>query len=313
MRLYLADAMSIVGAPTYNFPAFERNARTLRAKGHDVVSPNEIDEFEGWVEVVRTTGGEIIEVRPTPKYTYEGILARDLEFVSTCDGIVMGPDWKHSPGAKRERAHAEKLGLVVFESIADVPNIGMLPGRPAHLVGLTGYAQSGKDTSAGFMAEHGFQRLAFADALKNLAVLAGPEFADRTDYIRPLADIVEQYGWEYAKASVGGVREFLQDLGVGVRDIIGSETWVNVVLRQLQPGGLYVITDVRFPNEVQAIRRAGGTIARVQRPGTGAVNAHVSEAFDGSEADWTIRNDGDLDQLRDRVDEFVGAVFLGVA
>lgn len=313
-RIYFADAMSVVGPPTFNFPAFEHHARQLRALGHDVIVPNEIDEFEGWVDVERTTGGEIISVTPADKYSYEAILARDLEYVATCDAIVLGPDAHRSPGAQRELAKATELGLTVYARISDVPQAGPFlrfhraTPAPATLIGLTGYAQSGKDTTAGFMAEAGFQRLAFADALKKLAyetspLVAGPLLAHDDDPWGPwdLSTLIDREGWETAKASAPNfshnTRTLLQNLGVAVRNVIGDDTWVRLVLDAVQPGGRFVITDVRFPNEVAAIKAAGGTIVRVNRPGTGPVNAHVSESFDGSEADYLLGNTGGLGDL----------------
>lgn len=60
----------------------------------------------------------------------------------------------------------------------------------------------------------------------------------------------------------------------------------------------WIITDTRFPNEAQAIKKAGGFIIRVDRPGVNAINAHPSEtALDDWEFDYRIGNASDLTSL----------------
>lgn len=171
------------------------------------------------------------------------------------------------------------------------------------LVGLCGLAQSGKDTFAGYL---GYRRIAFADALKELALAANPHFFYKLEKYRgvsmkaSLQAIVEQRGWEYAKAQVPGVRQFLQDLGVGVRDILGPDTWVNAAFRDYDPAVPTVFTDVRFENEFAEIRRRGGVIVRVIRLGQESGDAHVSEnGWQSIQPDWIVAAaEGDLDVLR---------------
>ena len=71
-----------------------------------------------------------------------------------------------------------------------------------------------------------------------------------------------------------------------------------------QPRGV-VISDCRFPNEVAAIRAAGGRIWRVVRPVEGATETwrlHESEAHvDQLDVDTTIINAGSLVQLADAI------------
>lgn len=120
------------------------------------------------------------------------------------------------------------------------------------LVGLAGYARSGKDTAAGALVDLGYDRRGFADALKLLAA---------------------RIGWDGRKDDAG--RKLLQDLGVGARDLLGADVWVDALMSTLT--GPTVITDVRFPNEVDAICDRGGVVLRIWRPGVGPALGHVSE------------------------------------
>jgi hypothetical protein len=60
------------------------------------------------------------------------------------------------------------------------------------------------------------------------------------------------------------------------------------------------VTDIRFANEAAMIRDLGGVLVRVERPGVGPVNEHVSEVMP-FEADHTLLNDGSIEQLHDTI------------
>lgn len=46
--------------------------------------------------------------------SYEAILAADMAFLEACDAIFLMPGWETSPGANREKLHAEGLGIPVY-------------------------------------------------------------------------------------------------------------------------------------------------------------------------------------------------------
>jgi hypothetical protein len=86
------------------------------------------------------------------------------------------------------------------------------------------------------------------------------------------------------------------------RDLIHPELWVNhwkaLACETLDHGRRVVTDDIRFPNEVVAVKSSGGTVVRVERPGV-AAQSHSSEAMIMYlPADLTITNDGSLAKLR---------------
>lgn len=175
------------------------------------------------------------------------------------------------------------------------------------VIGLCGFAQSGKDTAAGFLIDQGWKRLAFADALRDSVYLLNPivrtvcsDFG--AEQIR-VQDIVDTIGWDRAKVDVAEIRELLQRMGTEVgRALYGESFWVDRVLAQMTPDQNYVITDVRFPNEVEAVKSVGGRVIRIYREGVGAVNTHVSDqGIDNLEFDSIILNDGPLEQLEQSI------------
>lgn len=167
------------------------------------------------------------------------------------------------------------------------------------LIGLTGYARSGKDAAASFLVERGWKRLAFADAVRKGLLAMNPIITGS----RRLKDIVDEDGWDYAKLNPE-VRRLLQVYGTEAgRDIHGSECWVEIVelavVAHLREGHRIAITDVRFPEEVGLIRAYRGQIIRITKPGVGPVNDHKSDvAIDRIQEDAWITNDGTLEDLK---------------
>lgn len=185
------------------------------------------------------------------------------------------------------------------------------------LVGMIGKKRSGKDSVASTLVEeYGFIRRAFADPLKEAALGLDPLIRieqDETYLLDPgllgiagvppllrLSAIVEGVGWEAAK-EIREVRRTLQNYGLAIRGI-DPDFWVRQPFATMEPGLAYVVTDVRFPNEVDAVRDRGGKIIRVARPGLVSTDQHVSEtALDDVEPDALIVNDGTLEDLAAKV------------
>lgn len=161
------------------------------------------------------------------------------------------------------------------------------------LVVLSGYAGSGKDAVASVLcAEQGFTRVAFADKVREVALACSPE----------LTMLVRSVGWDNAKRRQD-VRRTLQRLAMAIRDNVDEDAWLDAALRDVDTMfDDIVITDLRFPNELQRVRDLGGTVWRVERAGNGPVNGHESEtAVTAADCDLTVRNDGTLADLQSRV------------
>lgn len=175
------------------------------------------------------------------------------------------------------------------------------------LVGVSGAARHGKDTVAQVLVEDfGFVRVGFADALKKLAIEVNPTIPGHGR----LRSLVLDQGWEEAKV-YPEVRRLLQDLGVGVREVIGPDAWVTAVSRTLQESLAkdIVIPDVRFPNEADFIHDQGGQLWLVNRVGfdNGVGLGHVSEQYvEQLPRDAELLNMDTLEQFKDLVREVAG-------
>ena len=100
------------------------------------------------------------------------------------------------------------------------------------------------------------------------------------------------------------VRELLQKFGTAIRNEVSDDFWVKACLNNLEKDDDYLITDVRFKSEAKGIKDLEGIIVRVNREGAGAGN-HISEIdLDDYSFDYVINNDGNMEDLLFKVKEF---------
>lgn len=149
------------------------------------------------------------------------------------------------------------------------------------IIGLTGYSRAGKDTIAAELAGHGWQRVAFADKLKQAAYDANPTILNPdapAAAATSLQDIVNIIGWDHAK-TWPPVRAYLQRHGDATRNQLGGDSWADTLLTEQcdHQDGKYVVTDCRLPDEADQIRARGGHVIRITRPNVTKVNDHISE------------------------------------
>lgn len=159
------------------------------------------------------------------------------------------------------------------------------------LIGLSGKAGTGKNFLAQqILAPLGFKECALADELKIRGVAVGAGTYDELFHTKPVH-----------------IREWLQQEGTECgRDVYGEDMWVNALMARLtrveEVWGFssFVVTDVRFPNEVEAIQERGGRVYRIEAPVRAAASpltaqqkAHVSETAldDYFDFDGWILND----------------------
>ena len=225
-------------------------------------------------------------------------LEADRTFMEAACGLIICtlPGWRDSYGIEQERIYFESAGKpIVLMTPGEVPS-EVLP-RQRQIIGLCGFATSGKDTAAQGLIADGWTRVALADGVRE-AVLALDPWADDEWRVDDRLDFVNG-DWSEAKKH-SEVRRLLQRMGTEAgRNIHGDDCWIKIAKRKIDTAtGNVVITDVRFANEAAAIRSWGGRIVRIERPGVGPVNGHVSEAMP-FDADETIINDGTIEGLQD--------------
>lgn len=184
------------------------------------------------------------------------------------------------------------------------------------LIGIAGQARAGKDTSADYLAEKlGWARSAFASNVKKIfceAFSAHPEFIETW---KTRNEIPEGFGTP--------VRKALQFIGDGFRQIKDS-VWVDMLLKDISSPT--IISDIRYVNELRAVKERGGKTVLVYRPGflnddpndsEAVMRRFVSHFLDlGQEGlvnsteeyglvDFFIINDGSVSSLHSKIDSLV--------
>lgn len=165
------------------------------------------------------------------------------------------------------------------------------------LIGVSGKMQHGKDAFAFALTQlFGFRRAAFADSLK---AACGEIFGFSTEQMYGAEKETPDPYWNLTP------RDVMQRFGTeAMRSTFGADIWVRSLMRTIeaQPLAFWVVPDVRFPNEAEAIKAAGGIVVRIERPTGAAASTHISElALDSWQGfDALIKNDGSLQDLEDK-------------
>jgi hypothetical protein len=215
------------------------------------------------------------------------------------------------------------------------------------IVGLVGFIGAGKGSIADILVErHGFVKESFANSLKDACsiifgwdreLLEGSTLESRTWRETP------DPWWSAKLGKPFSPRLALQLMGTEAgRQVFHPDLWVHTVMRRCEnnPTHNYAIADVRFPNEIKAIKASGGKVVRVRR-GPDPLwydcafkqnkthlddlwlledsnelmeqkfpDIHHSEwAWIGSDYDVTFDNSCPLEELSKRVDFLVDALY----
>jgi len=288
LKIYIAGPMS--GVENWNFPAFFEAERQLLELGHEVINPAHNDGLTYEDALASANAG---------KHSWDWYMRRDLTNLITCDAICLLPEWKSSKGASLEVTVARSLDMPLY-----ILRDGKLIPR-VEILGLSGWARNGKDTVADHLiSKYGYERISFAAPMKEALYRLNPKITVDSVVSTPIRIGVDVYGWDDLKTHGPEVRELLQRFGTEVgRELWGEDFWVNAAIDSISDGSRVVVSDVRYPNEADAVKKLGGEVWRVVRPGYGAANDHASEhALNDYDFDYMIENNSGVETLYDLVD-----------
>lgn len=201
------------------------------------------------------------------------------------------------------------------------------------LIGIVGFAGSGKGSVSDILCDRwGFKKMALADSVKDVVSVIFDWQRDLlegdTEDSREFRETLDQW-WTKKLGYKVTPRLMLQRMGTEAgRKIFHDDLWLLNLSRKinlLPEDSRIVVPDVRFPNEVEFIRKSGGKIVRVIRGSeppwyedallankSGRIewmkslypDVDYSEwAWIGTKFDHVIINDGGLDDLIPKVIE----------
>lgn len=213
---------------------------------------------------------------------------------------------------------------------------------PGKLIGLGGELRAGKDEAADRLVEkHGYVKMGMSDVLNEALLKLNPWIEvpggrEEFSILKRYSEFHDAVGYVEAKKNPE-VRRLLQVLGTEVgRDMIDPDVWVNMAEARIRNywarGKDVVITAMRFPNELEMLKRLGGhsvwidrsaserleSFGEVDTPGKGVegaesgtegatvgITGHASETSVNADMfTWTLTNEGTLDELYTKVDKF---------
>jgi hypothetical protein len=209
------------------------------------------------------------------------------------------------------------------------------------IVGLIGLINSGKGTVASELAQkHNFRQDSFAASLKDACAMLfdWPRhlLEGDTKESREWREIVDPW-WSKKLGIINfSPRYALQIMGTDVlRNHFNQDIWFLTVENRIRknPTQNVVISDVRFPNEIDFIKKEKGILVKINR-GPNPVwyetavmanngnsiakevmtktysSAHFSEwAWAGSKVDFEINNDSTLENLQIQVRKMITNIF----
>lgn len=174
-----------------------------------------------------------------------------------------------------------------------------------NLVGLYGPSRSGKDETARILVEEfGFEQRAQAAAIRKILLGLNPLIQDDSGKILSMQSLFYYCNedWNIVKANSREATDYMIRLGQTCRDVIGLDVWLNTALPSNEPVAMIVpfpkivISDVRQPNEYEAIRKRGGQVWKINR--LGVEFRAMDGLLDHLEFDAVVNNNGTLDDLR---------------
>ncbi len=140
------------------------------------------------------------------------------------------------------------------------------------IVGFVGFIGAGKDTAADYLVNfHGFRRDSFANTLKDaVSSVFGWDrilLEGRTQESREWREQVDTWWAERLGIPHLTPRWILQHWGTDVFRVgFHDDIWIASLENKIRKTrDNVVISDVRFANEIKAIKNAGGMVVRIKR------------------------------------------------
>lgn len=173
---------------------------------------------------------------------------------------------------------------------------------------IAGKSKSGKDTTAkeikNALTGYNVEINSFADPIKKICSIMFPQVPQQHLFGAS----------ELRESPIEGlnvtVRTVLTEVGKLGRQY-DKNCWLSAAIKKFDRGDVHdvsvgIISDLRFKNEMKALKEGGFLIARVYREGLTSTSTDISELdlddVGDEEFDFIIHNDKDIDHLRHQIE-----------
>lgn len=186
-------------------------------------------------------------------------------------------------------------------------------------IGFTGAKGSGKDTCfqilKPWILQHydifkNVERIAFADPIKQAISQIFSISLSQIEQIKRINNLtfLDKNNNQIIGTFTG--RDVVRNIGMLMRSY-DQDQFIKFVKKQIlhNPSTLYLITDVRFENERLFLNQHHYKLIKIIRPGV-LYDNHITER--DIKSDYTVVNDGDIEQLKNKLIPVIEEILNGV-
>jgi hypothetical protein len=179
------------------------------------------------------------------------------------------------------------------------------------IIGFVGQKRVGKDTAADYLvSKYNFEKYAMAapmkDAIKIIFKLSDEQlYGNAKEIVDPRwgvtpRELMNFIGVDTLKIRLPAMYPQIGDIYIKHLNIIAKES----------PNTSFAICDLRFQNDVDAVRALGGIIVKINRSSLKNTDEHISETSVNNikNIDYTINNDGSIADLHKEIERIMQVI-----
>ena len=174
------------------------------------------------------------------------------------------------------------------------------------IIGISGYQGTGKDTAGQVLIDKfGFTKESFAAPIKDIV---SKQFNIDREMLEGLDSFSRKCREDINYGAYGFTpRQLLQKVGSFYTDNISKTFWSDIVEKKyLSTFGMdIVITDVRFPCEIEMIERNGGKVLRITREGFNGSEHSSERALEGYPFNTVQLNHGTIEEFKSNIEKLM--------
>jgi len=173
------------------------------------------------------------------------------------------------------------------------------------IIAISGKKGSGKSTIGEIFRNNGYILDSFANSVKDICTILFNYDRNKLEGITE-----EDRKWRENTNNKYNItpREAMILVGTEFgRKMINENIWIDTLFNRYDKNDnkKLVITDLRFPNEYEEIKKRGGIIIRINRYNNKNLHYETECLLDEYKFDYIIDNNGTIDELKDKINKIL--------